>query len=105
MQAEPTVLEAFWNSLWTVSQARLLTLSGWLATVLGLVYSIRAFRHAERAEMAAKNAETAAKEARHQILLKNTTEELEAICLKAEELHDFFAQDRFSEARLRTKEI
>jgi hypothetical protein len=105
MQAEPTVLEKFWNSLWNLSQARLLTLSGWIATVLGLVYSIRAFRQAERAEKAAKNAETAAKAARDQILFKNTTEELEAICLKAEEVHDFLAQDRFSEARLRTKEI
>lgn len=68
------------------------------ASILGLVFSILAFAQARRASHAA----TAARNA---VTLRSLADELELACISAEQLVDFLAHERFTDAALRIADL
>lgn len=66
--------------------------------MLGLLFSFLAF-------LQAKNASTAAREARDAVQIRTLAGELEAICVRAEQLRDFLLYKRLPEASLRVGEL
>ena len=68
------------------------------ASILGLLFSSLAFAQARRASRAAVDA-------RNAVTLRSLTDELELACVRAEQLVDFLAHERFTDAALRVADL
>ena len=88
-----------------VSHAPPFILATGLASLGGLVYSIRAFYTAKVAAQEASTAAQAARQARDQIKFRTASEELAQTSTKIEQLHGFLGRDQLPEARLLATEV
>jgi hypothetical protein len=76
-----------------------------MASIAGLVFSVKAWIEARRAGQKADRASQAAKEARDAVTVRTLADEFQVACASADQLLDFLTQDRLQEARLRAHEL
>lgn len=76
-----------------------------LASIAGLVFSVKAWKEARRAAQKADRASQAAREARDAVTIRSLVDEFQIACTNADQLLDFLTQDRLPEAQLRAREL
>lgn len=80
-----------------------------IASIAGLVFSLKAWiearRAGQKAEDAGDRASQAAREARDAVTIRTVSEELQVACERLDQLLDFIQHDRIPEAALRAQEL